>query len=168
MSLSTFTPEAPPLQEPFEDVDLASGKGNGYFSRQWINWFDTVWSALARGSAVIKRLTKTEQTAAIAATALALGTLAAGLYRVSWYLRVTQAASVSSAVTFSVNHTDGGIACTQTAPALTTNNTGQPQSGSFMVKIDASAPVLYAVAYASVGTPMQYALDLVVEAVSAG
>lgn len=168
MSLSTFTPDAPPLQEPFEDVDLASQKGNGYFNRLWINWFNTVWTALVQGSAVIKRLTKTDQSAAIAATALGLGTLAAGLYRVSWHLRVTQAASVSSSLTVSVNHTAGGISCTQTAPAWTTNNTGQPQSGSVLVKVDASSPVLYAVAYASVGTPMHYELDLVVEAVSAG
>jgi len=109
----------------------------------------------------------TAQEASIGTTAVSTPALVTGLYRVSWVLRVTQAASTSGSVALSVTTTADGVGTTQTGTALATNTLGAALSGVFVVSVDVGTAISYATAYASVGaTPFQYALGLNVEAMS--
>jgi hypothetical protein len=111
---------------------------------------------------VTKAVTRTGQAAAIGATPIAQGS--AGLYRVSWNLRVTQPATTSSSLTVTIANTDGGINVVQSGPALTGNSLITLQSGLVLVRADAATAITYAVAYTSVGaTPLQYAISVVAE-----
>lgn len=111
------------------------------------------------------------QAAAIATVAIPIvpveQPLEAGLYRVSWYARITRAATASSSLTVTIGWTDGGVACTASGAAMTGNTTGTVQSGSLLVRADASSTLTYAAAYATSGaTTMQFGLELVVERVA--
>lgn len=141
-------------------------KGVVKIGADWVRWFgflrDAVNGRMALGSAEL-----TAQDAAITATAVATPTLAAGLYRVAYAVRVTQAATTSSTVTVTVEWTDGGIAMSQSGAAVTGNTTATQQNGTLLVRIDAGTTIRYSTAYSSVGaTSMQYALDVVAEKVA--
>jgi len=106
----------------------------------------------------------TGQSAAIGTTSIPLPTLGIGLYRVSTYARITQAASTSSSLTVTLGWTDGTVACTYSGAAMTGNTTATMQSGSLMIRNDNLSPLTYSTAYASSGgTVMQYRLDIAVE-----
>lgn len=107
-----------------------------------------------------------DQTGAVA-TVTALVTPDTGMYRFSWYIRVTQAATVSSSATVTLNWTDGGVACSHTFTAVTNNITTVPTGGSLpLFAADDGTTISYSVAYASVGaTPMKYQVSAIVEAV---
>ncbi len=104
------------------------------------------------------------QGASIGATDVSDGTLAAGLYRLSYYMRVTRAASTSSSLQFEVTWTDGGVAQAETFTAITGNTTGTHQFGTMLIRSDKNSPVRYATTYASTGaTTMLYALYVTLE-----
>lgn len=106
----------------------------------------------------------TAQGAAIATTSINTGSLSAGLYRVSYYARITRAATTSSSLTVTLRFTDGSVACAYSGAAITGNTTATFQSGSQVFHIDAASTISYETAYASVGaTSMQYSLYIVVE-----
>ena len=91
------------------------------------------------------------------------------LYQVSIYARITQAASVSSSLTVTVDWLDSGVACAFSWPAVTGNTVStvlvQPQ---IIVDVDGSSPVRYSTVYASAGgTVMQYKLAVVLSRVQA-
>lgn len=105
------------------------------------------------------------QTAAIATTAISTQSLSAGLYRVSYSLRISQAAGTSSSATLTLSWTNGAsVSCSQSFAAVTGNTTSTQQNGVVVIDIAAASSVSYAVAYASVGVPsMSYALDVRLE-----
>ena len=108
------------------------------------------------------------QSASIGTTAIPTAALTAGLYLVSYYARITQAGTVSSSLTVTLHWTESTLALTVTGAAMTGNTTTTVQSGTHLVRIDASSPVSYSTTYASVGaTAMQYRLDVVLERVAA-
>jgi hypothetical protein len=110
----------------------------------------------------------TSQSASIAATAIPVGSLSSGLYRVSYYTRVTTAATTSSSLTFSLSFTDDAITVALAGTAMTGNTTSTAQSGTYLLQMDANSPITYSTTYASVGaTSMQYKLSVVLEAVNA-
>ncbi len=114
----------------------------------------------------------TAQQAAIGTTTLFTPT-AAGYFRFSCYVVLTQPATTSSTVgQCQVLYTDSDSNAAQTNPVISTstnnaNGTVPPKSGvivdnTFFAK--ASTPIQYNVAYASVGaTPMQYAVHIRLE-----
>jgi hypothetical protein len=105
----------------------------------------------------------TGQQASIPLTAL-VGLPSTGVYRISWRIRVTQAATTSSSIQLVITTTEGGVVCTQQSAAYTGNATNAPQSGLFVVRPDGDIPIEFSTVYASVGaTPMKHDLDLVVE-----
>jgi len=115
---------------------------------------------------VSKGFTIADQSAAVGATALTTG--AGGVYRLSWVLRIAQAASVSSSVQVTFTSTDGGVNVTQGGAPVTGNTTATVQSGSVLMRADDATAVTYSVAYSSSGaTPMHYTLSLAVEQVTA-
>lgn len=134
----------------------------------WRRWFQEVKDAIDRaaqraGSAVAL----TAQVASIAATAMPIAGQPAGLYRVSWLLRVTQAATTSGSAQISLIGTVDSVVTTQQGTAVA-NTLGAVDSGSALVEVDAGTDIQYAVTYASVGaTPLRYSLDIVVEALPA-
>jgi hypothetical protein len=135
-----------------------------WLSEDWRNWLQTLKDRIdATAQRIGAGVALTAQAAAVSGT-VSTPTLEAGLYRVSWVARITQAATTSSSVTVSIGATSGGVPTTQAGPALTSNVVGAVQSGSVVVDVDAATPITYATSYASVGgTPMQYALSVAVE-----
>lgn len=139
-------------------------------SKQWqIAMQDVVVSPIQDTSQIV--LVKTISTpvnAAIATTPFTLGSISAGLYRIDWYTRVTTAAGVSSSLTVTLGWTETAVALTSSGPAMTGNTTATNQSGSVLIRSDASAPITYATTYASnAATAMYYRIDFVVSYVSA-
>ena len=159
------------------EIDPTSGGDlqTGLVSSTWFEYFLQMQDRVQTGSYAVGGLfdTLTDQSAAIAATSLTISTptglttkLSKGLYRVSTYARITQAASTSSSLTVTLGWTDGTVACTSSGSALTGNTTATTGSLDLMIRSDADASVTYETAYSSSGaTAMQYRLDLVMEQV---
>lgn len=122
----------------------------------------------------------TAQTAAVSATTL-FTPATTGQYRVSVYLQVTTAASVSSVlggatgVTLTYNDGDGNVAQTDTVALMntaggiavtsSTNSTATNLNGTVTIYARAGVPVQFSVGYTSAGTAMQYAAHLRAEAI---
>lgn len=148
---------APPIQTP-----LADSPRELLITKVWANWLRSLIDRAEVAAYEVKTVQLTGQTASIGLTSLIA--LASGLYRVSYRFRVTTAATTSSSLQVTITTTDGGITVTQSSAAYTGNATNAPQSGVFIVQVDASSPLQYSTTYASSGaTAMAYALDLIVE-----
>jgi hypothetical protein len=127
---------------------------------------DTTSATATRGVAATTSLTAQE--ASIGTTALQAGSLVEGLYRISWYARITRAATTSSTLTVTIGWTESTLALTLGGAAITGNTTTTVQSGSIIAMLDGASPLTYATTYGSVGaTTMQYRLDVIVERVTA-
>lgn len=146
-----------PIPQEMQIVD-EGGAITEFFRLRWQQLIDAF--TLTPSAATVFT---TAQTAAIG-TSSAFVTRQDALYRVSYYLRKTQADGVSSSLTFTWGWIDGGVALTESAAALTLDSVIAEQSGSKVVMADASSGLTYAVAYAS-NTPgqMAYSLSVSVE-----
>jgi hypothetical protein len=155
----------PPLRDSVIELDESTPgrKEPFYLAKSWARWFQE--SLLARTNTTVA-ITKTtplvSQTAAIT-TSSAFLTLGPGLFRVSWLIRVSVAASVSSALQVTIGWVRSGIAQTKVGASLTGNTTTTYESGSTLVRADGLTDITYAVTYASSGTPCQFEFDVVVE-----
>jgi hypothetical protein len=96
---------------------------------------------------------KTNQTATITAATIATITQA-GIYRVSYYIRVTTIPTTSFSLTVTIGWRDGAVTKSQAFTALT----GAPgalatafQNGSLPIRCDSGTLVTITIAYASVG-----------------
>ena|ERR1051325_4944331 len=105
------------------------------------------------------------QGAAISATPIPLPSLTAGRIRISWYLRVTTADAVSSAVRLTLAWTESTTAQSVQGSNLNGNTTTTLETGTAFLEVDANAAPTYATTYAS-NTPgaMKYRLSIQVEA----
>jgi len=117
----------------------------------------------------------TAQTAAVTATTLFTPAVT-GMYRVSVYLQITTAASVSSVlggatgVVLTYNDGDGNVAQSDTlalqSPSgtivnfLNTNTTATNLAGDVVINAKAGVAIQFAIGYTSTGTAMQYAYHL--------
>ena len=134
-------------------------------SADYIRWFNSLVAYLKLTSYVPGTASLTAQSDSVAATAIQAGVLEPGLYRVSYYLRVTRAATSSSSIALTIRWTDGAIACNYVSGATTGNTTATVLQGSVLVSVDKGSSITYETTYASVGaTTMQYALSVRVEA----
>ena len=160
------------------EIDPTSGGDlpTGLASNTWFEYFLQMQDRAEKSAyAVSKEFdTLTDQSAAIAATSLTISTptglttkLSKGLYRVSTYARITQAASTSSSLSVTLRWEDGTVTCTSSGSALTGNTTATTGSMDLMIRSDADADITYETAYSSSGaTAMQYRLDIVVAEVA--
>jgi hypothetical protein len=144
----------------------AIGRVSGAFAwltEDWRHWFQQVKDRIdATAARVGATLALAAQSAAAAGTLLTA--TEAGLYRVTWTARVTQAATTSSSLAVSIGATADGVTTSQAGAALTSNTVGAVSSGSVLVEADTATAITYATAYSSVGaTSMLYALSIVVE-----
>ena len=157
-------PRETPISARVTDAQTGKVSFSGLIASAWDNWFSALMERLNDAGEVLVFKTLTTQAASIATTPFAMPSLAPGLYRVTLYARITQAATTSSSLTVTIGHTDGGVSCTQSGAAITGNTTATVGSGSVIVRIDQATAITFATTYASVGgTPMQYRLDMAVE-----
>ena len=151
-----------------ETVDPKTGKKvrSPYFSQEIVDWLLEQQQRSEDTSERLGSTALTNQSASISATPVPVPSLTAGLYRVSYYARITTAATTSSSLTVTIAWTDGTIAMTQAGAALTGNTTATQQNGTFFIQDDANASITYATTYASNGAgEMKYSLYVVVESV---
>lgn len=135
-------------------------------TQDWWRWIDLFIRRFQKCAQTLKAIALTGQTAAIVTSNL-YTTLEAGVYRVSYAMRVTTPATTSSSLTITIGWSDAGVALSQSGAALTGNLVTSQQNGSFLVRCDGGSIITYAEAYASVGgTSMIYKCDLTVELVS--
>lgn len=128
-------------------------------------WLLSLTQRIQASTGALNVVTLTGQAASIGATSF--GTLPAGLYEVTWYARITQAATTSSSLTVTMGWTESGITLAKSFPAITGNTTGTVDSGTFMVRNDSNTLINYSTTYATVGaTPMQFRIDLVLRQVN--
>ena len=162
-----------PLQritgQPYHEALLergVDGKSLGVMAGNWLRFVAGLAARLEKTHALLKALRLQTQAASIASTAFDLPSLAPGLYQVTWYARITRAATVSSELTVTIGFTDGVVAQTFSGALLNGNTTGTWQSETKLIRIDEGTTITYATTYASVGaTAMQYQVDFVVSSV---
>jgi len=136
----------------------------GWLQRVWADWFRTLAYRVDVSPFRVQTVSLTAQAATIPATAVPILLLVAGLYRVTYTVRITRAATSSSSATVTLGWTDGTVACTQAFAALTGNTTATVQTGTVLLRGDGASAITYSVAYASAGaTSALYALDVCVE-----
>lgn len=139
----------------------------GLMTVPWVSYFSALGAAIDASPERVASASKTDQSASIGATEIS-ATHPTGLYRLSYYVRVTQAASTSSSIQVTLDWSDGGVAPSLSGAALTGNTTTTVQSGSIMILATANAPIRYSTTYSSVGaTPMKYRLEVVLEEIKA-
>jgi LDH2 family malate/lactate/ureidoglycolate dehydrogenase len=132
-------------------------------------YFRLAWQSLIDAFQQVPTVAATEvlaQAAALVTTAL-YTTRAAGLYRISWYLRKTTADGVSSSLTLTLGWTETAFAQSEAQAAVAVDAVTAQQSGQKVVYADESTDLTIAVAYAS-NTPgaMKWRLDASVEALT--
>lgn len=137
-------------------------------TEDWRRWLQQVKDAIdAAGRKVGAAVALSAQASSLIG-AVDTPALTAGLYRVSWHLRVTRAATTAGSVALALSTTAGGQVTTETVGTLATNVLGDARSGVAVLDVDAGAAVSYATVYSSTGaTALQYALQLSVEALPA-
>lgn len=147
----------PPLRSRLVDPD-------GLMTRDFNNWLRGLTSAInvaATLSVAPQVLTGLGNSLA---TSIALPAAPAGTYRLSYVVRVSRAATVSSSIQVALHWVAGGVLQTFTQPALTTNTTTSIQSGSVIAAVDGGSNITYDTTYASTGgTTMLYDLTITVE-----
>lgn len=155
----------PPVRDAIGIEDPSSGKL--LMPRKWVDWISALSTHVQTNTNLLTTVGLTAQAASIGTTSLPLAILGAGLYRITYYARITVAATVSSSLIVSLGWTDHTVSCSLDSAAIVGNTVSTVQGGTIMVRNDASAPLTYATAYVSVGaTPMQYSLDLLVEQIN--
>jgi hypothetical protein len=151
----------PPTQDP------VVGPG-GLLSTSWLQWFTRLPATLAAIPSRLNAVSLTAQDASLPATDFSGGLLGEGLYRATYYARITQAATSSSSLTVAFSWTEGGITQTATGTAITGNTTTSGGSYSTLMRVDRGSAVNYATTYASSGaTPMLHSLFVVLEKIEA-
>jgi len=152
-----------PFRERLVGLDVFA---QGIVTQPWQVWLRGVTEAINATPRVQSSVTGTPTGASIGTTTLLADTGSAGVFRVSWFLRITQAATTSSSVAVTVGFTDG-VALTISGSAVTGNTTTTIQQQTVLVRCDANSVLTYSTTYSSVGaTAMQYALSVTVERVN--
>ncbi len=152
---TTPTPIADPVVDPARGWRL---------TEVWKNYFSRMPATLGSIPNILNVVSLSTQSASIGATDFSGTSLLAGLYRVMYHIRVTQAATTSSSLTVTLAWTEGGVAQSYVGSAITGNTLTTFQLATLLLRCDGAAPVSYAVAYASTGaTPALYSLDVVIE-----
>lgn len=123
----------------------------GTITDSWVQYFTSQGQTVSTTAQRVQLVAERGQSASIATTDMAPGTITGGIYRIQSYIRITTAASVSSSVQLAFTFTDHGQAVTITLAAITGNTVTTTQSAVSLFYADAGTPVTYAVTYSSVG-----------------
>lgn len=153
---------------PFPAKDPIADRKTLTITKEWITWFTDLLTSVDASPSRLQTVELSAQGASIGATAIPLGALGVGLYRVTYAARITRAATTSSSLTVTIQWTDHTVNLTQAGAPMTGNTPATYQTGTYLLRIDSSTPILYSTTYASVGaTSMQYQLDIVLESIKA-
>lgn len=147
-----------PINEP-----LTSDNPNSYMNGYWYRWLSKLVGLSANSATILgSTVSLTNQHASIGLTGIPLPTLANGLYRVTYYARLTTNDGVSSSLAVTIGYTDKAVTCT-IAPrvTLTADAVTAGLTDSVMVRIDQSSQLSYKTTYAS-NTPNKAIYDLVI------
>ena len=137
-----------------------------HVTTEWERWFGAVGMDVADSPARVSATDLSGQAASIAPTALPIGSISHGVYRISYYARITTPATTSSSLTVAIDWPDSSVSCTFTGAAITGNTTATFQQDIVTMDVDANGPIQYSTTYASVGaTPMAYKLVITCEKV---
>jgi len=148
-----------PVHDEFTDAA-------GFLTEVAAKWLQGISDNVQSSPSSISPQSLTGQTASIGVTPIPLGSINQGLYRLTYYFRITSPGTTSSlSVTF--GWTDGGVACTKTSTAVMGNTTSTTDSNTYMIRSDAGLPITYSTTYASTGPAMAHSLYIVVERVDA-
>ena len=132
----------------------------------WQRWFGSLGQGVSDRPERVSRVDLSAQAASIAGTSLPIGSITHGVYRVSYYARITTAATTSSSLIVEFTWPDSGVTQTFTGAAITGNTTTSYQQAEIVMDVDAVGPLQYNTTYASVGaTPMAYKLVITCEKV---
>lgn len=132
---------------------------------EWVRWLQSLKDAIDATAQGLGGVSLVLQSASLPATTI-ITAPATGLYRVTYYARITRPATTSSSLTVTVRWTDGGVAQAASNTAMTGNTTTTQQSAQGLLGVDQGTDITIETAYVSVGaTPMQYALSARVELV---
>ncbi len=152
----------PPVSEALNQQDGKDWKPI-WLAKRWAGWLQEQNGLIPRVQAApqwLKTVTLSGQHAAIGATAIPMAVLAAGRYQVSWYVRVTTPASVTSSVAVTIGWTEGAVALTLSGAAVTGNLTTSVQSGVVFLLVDRATSITYSTGYASNAAGMNYELTI--------
>jgi hypothetical protein len=159
-----------PLNDPIATPrrEGQNQKLEGLLTVVWQRWFDQLGLSMEAAPSRVANVPLTSQSASIGATDMSSGATSAGLYRVTYYARITQAAGLNSSLTVSFDWTDGGVAQSYSGAAMVGNLVTTYQSNTQMINVDALSPIRYSSVYASAGAPaMLYSLYVVLEEILA-
>jgi len=149
-----------PFRERLIGLDALA---QGMLTQPWQIWLRGLVDATNASPQVVKNVTGTPTGSIIATTALLANTGSAGLFRVSWFVRITRRATTSSSVRVFINFNDG-VALTISGTAVTGNQVTTIQQQTVLVRCAAGSALTYNTTYSSSGaTSMQYALSIIVE-----
>lgn len=134
-------------------------------TKTWIDYFTSLAQGNANSAQTAGGASVSGAAASIPATDLTAAGASAGLYRVCVYARITTPGTVSSSLAVTISWSDGGVSQSSTYGPVTGNTTTTLiNNPPIMVNSDASSPISYSTAYASVGaTPMQHSLLITLE-----
>lgn len=152
---------------PIPDRDPIASK-DGVLTPAWHGYLGRLPLTLDSTPIRVASVALTDQGASIGATNMAPAGLPAGVYRVTYYARISVPGTVSSSLEVDFNWTDSGIAQGFPGSAITGNTTSTSSSETVMFRMDAGGAVYYATTYASAGaTSMQHSLYIELEMVKA-
>lgn len=139
-----------PVREPMVDKQ-------GLVREPWRIWFRDQAQTVNNQPVLTNPAVVLEgKSASVPITAFNTGTLAKGVYRVSYYMTCATPAGTSSGFSVTVSWTDHGVAQSRTSANMTGNTTTTTQSEIWPIHIDAGGPVSYTLTYAS--TPASAAI----------
>jgi hypothetical protein len=152
---------------PFPERDALIDRVTGLLKPPyWPKWFRNLYDTVSACPERLQTVSLTVQGASIATTPIPLQNFPQGVYRVTWYARITRAATVSSDLTIHVGFLDDTVACAVDGAVGSGNTTATWHSGTVVITSDLDGPITYSTTYASVGaTSMQYKLTIVLERV---
>ena len=167
-----MTLPAPPIQAaavvPENRIDPRAAKIPKFIlGFEWLRYLDEISAAIDNKPDRKAAVRRTALSASVGTTPLPLGTVAPGVWRISYVIRVTTPATLTSSLQVILTWTAGGVTQTVTGAAITGNTTDTVQGATVVMRVDSATPISYSVAYVSTGaTPAQFTIDLVAEALA--
>ena len=154
-----------PLNDPLVVSKMPKGEElRGYVTPLWITYLSDQGVQIADRPERVATVDLSGQTASIGATNVPVTSLTHGLYRVSYYVRVTTALG-GTTVTVTIDWKDGGVTCSHSSAAINGAATSNYGSGTLFMDVDNLGPIRYATTYAG-GAGMIYKLVLSAEKVA--
>lgn len=153
---------------PFPSREVPIDPATGLFQQRLLTWFRNLRQEVdLNPTRVTTPVSLSAQNASISTTAIPTPSLNAGLYQITYFARVTTAATSSSSLTVTFTATDDSVSYSVSGTAITGNTTATTGTGTFLMRVDGASPVSYSTTYATSGaTAMVYKLDIVLTLVA--